>query len=81
MRRYGDLWLQICDRDNLDKAAKKACKSRKDKVEVAAFLADRDRKLEELRLIMLNNQYHSSSYRIFIAHDRGKRREIADLPL
>lgn len=81
MRRYGDLWLQICDRDNLDKAAKKACKSRKDKVEVAAFLADRDRKLEELRLIMLNNQYHSSSYRIFIANDRGKRREIADLPL
>lgn len=74
MRRLSHLWLPICNFDNLVEASRRACRSRKNKAEVAEFLADRDEKLHALRHIMLTNQYHSSEYRFFIANDRGKNR-------
>lgn len=81
MRRFGHLWLRVCDIDNLREAARRACRSRKDKIEVATFLQDSERKLADLRADLLHNRYHSSPYNIFTANDRGKSREIADLPL
>lgn len=65
----------------LETAADNACKSRKDKGEVAAFLQDRDRLLQKLRRELLTETYVSSEYRMFTIHEKGKERLVADLPL
>lgn len=37
MKRIGNLWGSLVDSDNLEKAARKACASRKDRAEVSQF--------------------------------------------
>ncbi len=81
MRRYGYILERIIDMDNLSRAAKLACSTRKNKTEVAEFLANADINLTVLRDSVLDGTYSSSQYRMFHIHENGKKRFIADLPL
>ena len=73
--------MQVCDSANIAEAARRACRSRRDKEEVAQFLVNRDEKLEELRRSLIDRTYVTSPYYFFDRMERGKLRHISDLPL
>lgn len=79
--RIGELKAKITSMDNLESAADIACKSRKDKLEVARFEADRKNKLELLQKQARSGTIPVPEYRFFTRVERGKVRDIADLPL
>ena len=81
MKRIGDLFVKVIDMDNLEKAAARACSSRKDKLEVAAFQAHKAERLAELQRMLAEGTFRTSDYYFFTVHEHGKIREIADLPL
>lgn len=81
MKRISGVWERIVDMETLKEAAKRSCRARKDKAEVAEFLADAGRKLEDLRRALVDGSYHTSEYRFFTIRENGKTRVIADLPL
>lgn len=62
-------------------ASKRACRSRKSKVEVAEFLSNRNELLEALQASLRDGTYRSSEYRMFYVRENGKIRLVADLPL
>ena len=71
----------IVNISNLQKAAKMACRSRKNREEVAEFLEDSERRLLELQAAVMNGTYRSSEYRMFVVNEHGKERLVVDLPL
>lgn len=81
MNRLKNTYKTICDLDTLEKASVKACRNRKDKSEVARFLADKDRLLDELRQDLLNHTYKPLPCRQYQRMENGKLRDIADAPL
>lgn len=81
MKRIAGAWEKIVDMDTLREAAKRSCRARRNKLEVAAFLEDEERKLSDLRDMLIDGSYHTSAYRFFRISENGKQRVIADLPL
>lgn len=81
MRRLDDVWMSFLERDNFETAAKNACKSRKDRIEVEAYLKKKDVLLPRLIRDVREHKYKSSKYRMFEVHEKGKTRLVADLPL
>lgn len=81
MIRIGGVFNDIASMDVLDEAAKKACSSRKNIIEVQDFLVRRDELLLRLREQLLDGTFVSSRYRMFTVKERGKERFVADLPL
>lgn len=81
MRRIGGQWSEICSMEILEKAASKACSSRKNKVEVAEFLANKDENLRKLQNQLIYHTYETSEYRLFYKIENGKERLVSDLPL
>ncbi|MBQ7701284.1 MAG: RNA-directed DNA polymerase [Candidatus Methanomethylophilaceae archaeon] len=81
MRRIGDIWPDIIADANLMEASGLACRSRRDKKEVARFKEKETILLRKLKSSLVDHTYHSSKYRIFQVNENGKIRDIADLPL
>lgn len=81
VKRIGNIFYRIVDIDNLRAAAKKACASRKDRVEVEAFKRNQEKKLLALRESLLEGTFQSSRYRMFVTNENGKDRLVADCPL
>lgn len=81
MKRIGGLFDTIASMDNLEKAAKKACTNRKDKLEVARFMSDREANIERMHKSLVEDTFEVSRYRYFDRFENGKCRHIADLPL
>ncbi len=81
VRRSTNLWHWVYAWDNLLKAASKACSSRKDKQEVAEFVARKDENLRALQKQLRDRTYVCSEYYLFEKEENGKKRLISDLPL
>ncbi len=79
MKRYGNLYAQICDINNLRLAAENAARNKRRRDEVRAFFANLEENLLELQRLLLNKLYHTSAYEIFEKME-GKRRLIFKLP-
>lgn len=81
MKRIGNVWETFVSMRVLEQAARKSCAARRDKAEVAAFLARKDELLADLQRSLMDGTYHTSEYRLFTIREHGKERLIADLPL
>lgn len=81
MHRIGYVYEKIVDLENLRIASKKACSTRKNKIEVAEYKQNEEENLIRLRMSLINGTYRSSEYRMFTLYEHGKKRIIADLPL
>lgn len=81
MRRLDNVWDSFVETDNFCLAAKNACRSRRDKIEVAAFKDRWDELLTKLIEDVKANRFRSSRYRMFEVHEKDKTRLVADLPL
>lgn len=79
MKRYGNLYAQICDINNLRLAAQNAASGKRRRSEVTAFFARLEENLEQLHRELTEKRYKTSPYDVFIKYE-GKRREIYKLP-
>ena len=80
MKRYGNLYKQICSMDNLREAHKNAKKGKGWYSEVKMIDAHPEKYLKELQEMLINHTYHTSKYEKFIKTENGKTREIYKLP-
>lgn len=79
MKRYGNLFKQVCDFDNLCLAADMAGKGKRSRGEVKEFFANADENLRHIQQQLLTHTYRTSPYEVFIKYE-PKRREIYKLP-
>lgn len=79
MKSYGGLWEKIVSKENVELAVRKALRGKKKKGDVIAFLADRERKTEEVRKMLEDETFHTGRYRTFEQWN-GKHRTIHVLP-
>ena len=80
MKRYKNLWDQFISMENLELAAKKAVKSKKNKYVVKAFLKNKDELLKKLQSDLINGTFTTSPYQTFTIYE-PKQRVIYKLPL
>lgn len=80
MKRYGNLYEQICSMDNLRKAHQNARKGKGWYKEVKEVDANTEAYLTQLQEMLVNHTYHTSEYEKFIKRENGKEREIFKLP-
>lgn len=80
MKRYGNLYEQICSMDNLQKAHQNARKGKGWYEEVKAVDADTEGYLKRLQEMLVNHTYKTSAYEKFIKRENNKEREIFKLP-
>lgn len=80
MKRYGNLFMQVCNIENIKLAHKNARKGKVKTPEVQAVDADVDKHCEAIRDMLLNKTFKTAKYNVFKIVERGKEREICDLP-
>lgn len=73
MKRYGNLYSQICSFKNLFLAARKAQKGKRFKENVAAFNLDFEKELLMLQKELLEKSYTPGQYRTFVVYERKPR--------
>ena len=80
MKRYGNIYKNIYDMDNLRLAHHKARKGKYHYSEVKMVNNDEIKFLSELRELLKDKEYETSKYEKFKIIDKGKEREIFKLP-
>ena len=80
MKRYGNLYSQIYDMENLRLAHKNAQKGKGWYKEVRMVNSNPDYYLKMLQESLINKTYNTSEYETFIKNDSGKERLIYKLP-
>ena len=60
MKRYGNLWSRICDRENIEEAANNALKGKELTKERRFFIDNRERLLDELQQSLIDESYKFS---------------------
>lgn len=80
MKTVNHLWEQFISRENFELAARRAIKSKKSKVAVAEFMADKDALLEKLRRNIISGTFQTSAYVVKTIYE-PKERQIYVLPL
>lgn len=73
MKRYGNLWSQVCDRANIEAAADSALKGKRPTKERERFKADREHLLDELQASLVNETYHFSFLKFFTVYEPKER--------
>lgn len=80
MKRYGHLFEQVYDMENLKRAHHNAKKGKGWYREVKMVDANPEYYLTKLQDMLKNKTYRTSNYETFIKKDSGKEREIFKLP-
>jgi len=79
VKRYNNLFEQVCDLDNLRRAAKNARRGKANHPGVKSFDKDPEGNLQRIREALLNGTYKTSPYQIFKIRE-PKERIISKLP-
>ena len=80
MKTYKHLWEKFVSMENLELAAKKAVRSKKNKPETKLFLAHKEEFLKKLQKTLIDGNFNTSSYKIRRIFE-PKERLIYILPL
>jgi hypothetical protein len=80
MKRYGNLYKEVCSINNLRLAHKNASKGKGWYQEVKEINKDPDKYLKRLQRQLKRKTYHTSEYQTFLKTDGQKEREIYKLP-
>ena len=80
MKRYGNLYKEICSMENLRRAHQNAKKGKGWYQEVKMVDSDPEKYLKEIQEMLINHTYKTSDYERFIKCEHGKEREIFKLP-
>ena len=79
VKRYGNLWEQVCSLENITKAYLESRKGKTTKPQVAKVDEDPMPYLEAVRRMLVNKTYRSGEYRAFSIHERRKDRVVYDI--
>ncbi len=79
-KRIGNLWEKLVSEDNLWSAYRNARQGKTNRPDVQKVDEDPEHYIKEIRRILINGEYHTSPYRMFEIHEKGKTRDVADLP-
>ena len=80
MKRYNNIFPKIIEMENLRLAYKNAKRGKHYYKEVKMIEENVDYYLEKIQQMLINRNYKTSEYEIFIKNDKGKEREIYKLP-
>ena len=83
MKRENNVMKRIITHKNIQRAIKKAMEnatSHKKKQEIREFKKNEEENIEKLINDLKTGKFTSSEYRFYTIQDKGKEREIADLP-
>lgn len=80
MRRIGNLFEKITSTETLQLAYKMSRKGKTKKALVKMVDANPEKYLSAIRESLINKTYKTSEYRRFMLRERGKNREVVDLP-
>ena len=80
MKRYGDLWSQVIDYENLRLAHHNASKGKGFYKEVQEVNENIDYYLTEIQKMLIEKTYRTSEYVIFKKKEKDKERDIYKLP-
>lgn len=73
MKRVGNLWHQILERDNLARAFHQAARGKRQKIEVRRFAEKLDENLAQLRCELNDRRFEIGQYHVFEVHDPKQR--------
>lgn len=80
MKRYGNLYPEIWDMENIKRAHKNARKGKMYYQEVQMVNANEEKYLQMIQDMLRDKTFRNSKYEVFIKRDSGKEREIYKLP-
>lgn len=80
MKRYGNLYEKIYDKDNLRLAHQNARKGKTHYREVIAVDTDIEIYIDNIHKMLVDETYVTAHYKVFTKIDKGKEREIFVLP-
>jgi RNA-directed DNA polymerase len=80
MKRYGNLYSQIWDIDNIREAHSNARRGKGHYTEVQMVDADPEKYLTQIQAMLRDKTFRNSPYQVFTKTDSGKEREIYKLP-
>lgn len=80
MKRYGNLWTQVCLFENIELAHRKAKRGKGHYREVQMVDDDPDKHLHAIKAMLEQKTYRVASYRVMYRKEGGKTREIWKLP-
>ncbi len=80
MKRYSNLFEQICSPDNIELAYRQARKGKRHYVEVGRIESEQEKYFSELRQMLLSGTYKNSSYEVITRNTGRKIRKIYKLP-
>jgi hypothetical protein len=80
MKRKGNLYQQLCSRENIEAAFVAASKGKAKYAEVIAINNDPEKYINELQLMLVNKTFKTSEYEVFTKISGNKIREIYKLP-
>lgn len=79
-KRLGNLWDKLVSYDNIKEAYQNARKGKAYRPDVRKVDAEPEKYIREVQRLLKTGEYHTSEYRMFEIHEKGKTREVADLP-
>ena len=80
MKRYGNLWVKICDYDNLLRAHRAARKGKSHYKEVKMINENEDFYIRKIQKSLLEKTFTTSEYVVFDKFDGTKNRTLHKLP-
>jgi len=80
MKRYGNLWEDVCSLDNIALAHARAKRGKAHYAEVRMVEADQQRYFLEIRRMLADKTFKNSPYTVLIRTEGPKEREIWRLP-
>lgn len=79
-KRVGNLWEKMVSYENIKQAYQNARKGKTHRPDVKKVDENPDYYIKEVQRLLVTNEYHTSEYRMFEIHEKGKTRQVADLP-
>ena len=79
-KRLGNVWNELVSYENIKRAYQNSRRGKTHRPDVRAVDADPEKYITEVQRLLTSGEYHTSPYRIFQIHEKGKTREVADLP-
>jgi hypothetical protein len=79
-KRLGNLWDKLVSYDNVKTAYQNARKGKTHRPDVREVDSDPEGYIREVCRLLESGEYHTSPYRMFEIHEKGKTRLVADLP-
>lgn len=79
-KRLGNVWKTLISYENVQLAYQNARKGKTHRPDVRMVDEDPEHHIREICRLLESGEYHTSEYRMFEIHEKGKTREVADLP-